>query len=147
MAQLIVSGKSYGPHPFVVKIRDMESHQPLENVVVGDIGPKFGYNTMDNGFLLFNNLEIPHESLLARYSKVDPGTGVYSKPPQAALVYGTLTWVRSQIIMKARLVLARASTIACRYAAIRRQFADKDAVPTQTRDGNPAETQVLDYTM
>ena len=43
MAQLYVEGKNYGPHPFVVQIRDMTTHQPLENVYVGDIGPKFGY--------------------------------------------------------------------------------------------------------
>ena len=54
MAQLIIDGKPYGPHPFVCQIRDLETHQPLEGVHVGDIGPKFGYNTMDNGFLLFN---------------------------------------------------------------------------------------------
>jgi len=41
MAQLIINGKSYGPHPFIVQIRDMETHEPLEGVYVGDIGPKF----------------------------------------------------------------------------------------------------------
>ena len=43
MAQLIIDGKSYGPHPFVVQIRDLKTHEPLENIYVGDIGPKFGY--------------------------------------------------------------------------------------------------------
>lgn len=43
MAQLFIGNKNYGPHPFVVQIRDLETHQPLENVYVGDIGPKFGY--------------------------------------------------------------------------------------------------------
>lgn len=42
MAQLMIDGKSYGPHPFVVQIRDMKTHEPLENIHVGDIGPKFG---------------------------------------------------------------------------------------------------------
>ena len=42
MAQLIISGKNYGPHPFVVQIRDMKSHEPLEGTYSGDIGPKFG---------------------------------------------------------------------------------------------------------
>ena len=62
MAQLILSGKGYGPHPFVVQIRDLETHQALENIHIGDIGPKFGYNAMDNGFLLFNKVKIPHIS-------------------------------------------------------------------------------------
>lgn len=43
MAQLIIDGKGYGPHPFVVQVRDLKTHEPLENVHVGDIGPKFGY--------------------------------------------------------------------------------------------------------
>lgn len=42
MAQLVIAGRHYGPHPFVVQIRDMKTHEPLENVHVGDIGPKFG---------------------------------------------------------------------------------------------------------
>lgn len=40
MAQLIIKGKPYGPHPFVCQIRDMKTHEPLEGVHVGDIGPK-----------------------------------------------------------------------------------------------------------
>jgi acyl-CoA oxidase len=43
MAQLIVNGVNHGPHPFVVQIRDMKTHLPLENVHIGDIGPKVGY--------------------------------------------------------------------------------------------------------
>jgi acyl-CoA oxidase len=43
MAQLVIQGKAYGPHPFVVPIRDLKTHEMLENVYVGDIGPKFGY--------------------------------------------------------------------------------------------------------
>ena len=47
--------------------------------------------------------------------------------------------------MYARLVLARAATIAIRYTAIRRQFADKDA-PIRVHN-QLLETQTLDYTM
>ncbi|KAJ5722493.1 Acyl-CoA oxidase [Penicillium malachiteum] len=46
---------SYGPHPFIVQVRDMDTHLPLDGVVVGDIGPKYGYITMDNAYMLFNN--------------------------------------------------------------------------------------------
>ena len=90
MAQLMIGGKSYGPHPFVVQIRDMKTHEPLENIHVGDIGPKFGYNTMDNGFLLLNNVKVPHTHMLAKFSSVDPKTNKYVKPASASLVYGTL---------------------------------------------------------
>ena len=142
MAQLVIAGKTYGPHPFVVHIRDMKSHEPLEGVHVGDIGPKFGYNTMDNGYLLFNNYKIPHISMLARFSSVDPKTNQYIRPSSPSLVYGTLTWVRSTIVMQAGGVLARGVTIATRYCAVRRQFQDRDAP-----EWEKGENQVLNYTM
>ncbi|KAG9999533.1 acyl-CoA oxidase, partial [Aureobasidium melanogenum] len=106
MAQLYINNKSYGPHPFVVQIRDMKTHQPLKDIHIGDIGPKFGYNTMDNGFLLFNNYKVPHISMLGRFSSVDPNTGKYLRPASPSLIYGTLTWVRSTIVLQSGSVLA-----------------------------------------
>ena len=100
----------------------METHQPLDGVCVGDIGPKFGYNTMDNGYLLLNKVKIPHANMLARFSRVDPETNKYMKPSSPSLVYGTLTWVRSTIVLQSGGVLARGVTIATRYAAVRSQF-------------------------
>ncbi|KAH8892814.1 acyl-CoA oxidase [Thozetella sp. PMI_491] len=142
MAQLIIDGKPYGPHPFVVQIRDLKTHEPLKNIHVGDIGPKFGYNTMDNGFLLFNKVKVPHVNMLARFSRVDPATSKYIRPANPSLVYGTLTWVRSNIVLQSGGVLARGVTIAVRYCSVRRQFVDQDAPK-----GTKGETQVLDYTM
>ncbi|KAK4905575.1 hypothetical protein LTR49_025144 [Elasticomyces elasticus] len=141
MAQLIIAGKPYGPHPFVVHIRDLETHEPLPNICIGDIGSKFGYNTMDNGYLLFNQVKVPHISMLAKFSSVDAKTNTYLKPPSASLIYGTLTWVRSTIVMQAGGVLARGVTIATRYAAVRRRFQDRDA-PSDAG----GENQVLNYT-
>ncbi|KAF2100258.1 acyl-CoA oxidase [Rhizodiscina lignyota] len=142
MAQLIVDGKSCGPHPFVVQIRDLKTHLPLDNIHIGDIGPKFGYNTMDNGFLLFNKVKIPHVSMLARFSRVDPKTNQYIRPSSPSLVYGTLTWIRSTIVMHAGAALAKGVTIAVRYCAIRRQFRDMDAP-----DSVVEEMPVLNYTL
>ncbi|KAF2480001.1 hypothetical protein BDY17DRAFT_285384 [Neohortaea acidophila] len=142
MAQLVIDGKGYGPHPFVVQIRDLKTHQALEGVHVGDIGPKFGYNTMDNGYLLFNKVKIPHISMLARFSSVDAKTNKYVRPSSPSLVYGTLTWIRSTIVMQAGSVLARGVTIATRYCAVRRQFQDRDAP-----EWEKGENQVLNYTM
>ncbi|KAK2745917.1 hypothetical protein FQN57_003530 [Myotisia sp. PD_48] len=130
---------SYGPHPFIVQIRDMKTHQPLEGIVIGDIGPKYGYNTMDNGYMLFDKFRIPHAALLNRYSGVDPNTGAYRKPEKAEIVYGSLTYVRARLVKEARLALARAVTVAVRYASVRRQFRDRDG------DNTGAELQVLDY--
>ncbi|KAL5001038.1 acyl-CoA dehydrogenase/oxidase [Aspergillus recurvatus] len=131
---------SYGPHPFIIQVRDMKTHQPLDGIVIGDIGPKYGYATMDNAYMLFNSFRIPHSALLSRYSSVNPETGLYSRPIQSTVVYGTLTYMRSKIVQHARLVLARAVTVAVRYTAVRRQFADRDSAST-----NSPELPVLDY--
>jgi len=140
MAQLYIEGKNYGPHPFVVQIRDLKTHEPLPNVHVGDIGPKFGYNTMDNGFLLFKDVKVPHAHMLARFSGIDPQTNKYVRPSNPSLIYGTLTYIRSSIVLQAGSTLARGVTIATRYCAVRRQFQDRDV-------NEPGENQVLNYTM
>ncbi|KAK8029303.1 Acyl-coenzyme A oxidase [Apiospora marii] len=142
MAQLIVHGKHYGPHPFLVQIRDLKTHAVLPDVHVGDIGPKFGFNTMDNGFLLLNQLKVPHVNMLARFSRVDPESGKYQRPANPSLIYGTLTWVRSNIVLQSGSTLARGVTIATRYCAVRRQFQDLDAAKDAV-----GENQVLNYTM
>ena len=50
----MVEGKRKALGTFILQIRDMATHQPLPGIEVGDIGPKYGYNTKDNGFIRFN---------------------------------------------------------------------------------------------
>lgn len=99
MARLISNGKDFGPHPFIVQIRDLKTHEPLPGITVGDIGPKFGFNTVDNGFMLFDNVRVPHIAMLARYSKIDKATGEYIRPPNEKLAYGTMVFVRANIVL------------------------------------------------
>ena len=68
-AQLIVKGKNYGIHCFVVPIRDKD-HKPLPGVEVGDIGPKMGYNCKDNGYLMMKNIKIPRKNMLMKFQRV-----------------------------------------------------------------------------
>ena len=37
MAQLITNGKSYGPHQFMVQLRDEETYEPLKGVKVHEL--------------------------------------------------------------------------------------------------------------
>jgi acyl-CoA oxidase len=98
MARLILNGKDYGPHPFFIQIRSLEDHTPLPGITVGDIGPKFGYAATDNGFIMFDHYRVPHISFLAKFSKVQPGSGEYIKPPNAKLSYGTMVLIRASIV-------------------------------------------------
>ena len=65
----IIKGKNYGIHSFLVPTRD-KNHKVLPNVELGDIGPKFGYLSKDNGYALFNNHRIPRMNMLMKYTRV-----------------------------------------------------------------------------
>ncbi|KAJ2802227.1 hypothetical protein H4R20_003363 [Coemansia guatemalensis] len=144
MAQLIVGGKSYGPNPVVVPIRSTADHMPLPGVTVGDLGPKFGFNTMDNGFLMLDRVRVPRSNLLQRYINVSR-EGRVTRPANVdpKVAYGTMVYVRTQIVSNMSQVLAKATTVAIRYTSMRRQFAGKADKPTE----RGAESPVLDYGM
>ena len=50
-ARLIIDGKDFGAHGFIVPIRSLKDHRPFPGVKVGDIGPKSygGFSKIDNG--------------------------------------------------------------------------------------------------
>ncbi|XP_012369957.1 peroxisomal acyl-coenzyme A oxidase 1 isoform X2 [Octodon degus] len=135
LAQLFTQGKCYGLHAFVVPIREMGTHKPLPGITVGDIGPKFGYEEMDNGYLKMDNYRIPRENMLMKYAQVKPD-GTYVKPVSNKLTYGTMVFVRSYLVGEAARSLSKACTIAIRYSAVRHQ--------SEIKPGEP-EPQVLDF--
>uniref|UniRef100_A0A8C5GZT3 Acyl-coenzyme A oxidase n=1 Tax=Gouania willdenowi TaxID=441366 RepID=A0A8C5GZT3_GOUWI len=135
LAQLYTLGKCHGLHAFVVPIRDMNTHEPLPGILVGDIGPKFGFHEVDNGYLRLDNVRIPRDNMLMKYAKVEPN-GTYVKPPSAKLTYGTMVFIRSMIVGESARALSKACTIAIRYSAVRHQ--------SEIRPGEP-EPQILDY--
>jgi acyl-CoA oxidase len=63
--------KCYGPHAFIVPIRNKENHLALPGITLGDCGRKYGLDGIDNGFMIFDNIRIPRENLLNRFSNVD----------------------------------------------------------------------------
>ncbi|KAI6223755.1 Acyl-CoA oxidase dehydrogenase and Acyl-CoA oxidase domain containing protein [Aphelenchoides fujianensis] len=134
MAQLYTQGRCFGPHPFIVQLRDLDTHKPLKGIRVGDIGPKLGINGSDNGYLLFDHVRIPRKNLLMRYAKVNPN-GEYVPPKHSKLGFGSMVFVRSIMIRDQAMQLGAACTIATRYSAIRRQGVIK---------GND-EAQIIDY--
>ncbi len=54
----------------MLQLRSLEDHMPLPGLVLGDIGPKLGTPTVDNGYLQLNHVRIPRENMLMRYAKV-----------------------------------------------------------------------------
>ena len=141
IAQLIDGeGNRRGIHNFLVQLRSMEDHTLMPGVETGDIGPKIGYNTMDNGFAYFRKVKIPRRNMAMRFASVDEN-GKYRKKTMSEaaskISYITMMQVRSMIVTGAAKALAMACCITTRYSAVRKQgFAE---------DGK-SETQVLDYT-
>jgi acyl-CoA oxidase len=50
-AQLYTQGKHRGLQPFIIQLRDSETHKPLKGIIIGEIGNKVGFNSVNNGFL------------------------------------------------------------------------------------------------
>jgi acyl-CoA oxidase len=70
MARLFVQGVDHGPHAFVVQLRSLDDHKCLPGIMIGDIGPKFGYNGVDNGFLRFDHVIVGRDAMLSRFAQV-----------------------------------------------------------------------------
>ena len=58
-----VDGEHHGLNAFLVPIRDTKTLQAFPGVSVGDMGHKIGLNGIDNGFVMFNNYNIPRENV------------------------------------------------------------------------------------
>ena len=148
MARLISQGRDYGIHPFIVPIRNLDTHMPLPGVTVGDLGPKYAYEMNDNGYLKLSHVTIPRDNLCMRFASLD-SKGVYRPSPHAKLSYGTMVFVRSWIVIEASRYLARAITVAIRYSAVRLQFPKEEGtVSSAGKSGKKAsveEEQVLNY--
>lgn len=70
-ARTFVNGKSIGIQTFVVQTRDKDL-TPVRGVEAGDIGPKLGFQRVDNGFMILNNVQVPLENMLMKYVQVTP---------------------------------------------------------------------------
>lgn len=81
-------GKALGVQLFIVQIRDISTGLPLPGIEVGDLGPKYGLEGNDNGYLRFSHVRVPLDQMLARWSRVSPD-GSFHAPPLAALAYGS----------------------------------------------------------
>lgn len=97
IAQLYTQGKCHGIHPFIVQLRDEETHKPMKGITIGEIGNKVGFGTVNNGFLGFDNVRIPLHNMLMKNAKVLE-SGEFIKPKSSLLTYGTMMFVRVVVI-------------------------------------------------
>ncbi|KAG8509719.1 Acyl-coenzyme A oxidase-like protein, partial [Galemys pyrenaicus] len=77
-AQLIIDGRSQGPHCFIVPVWD-ENGNLYPGVTAIDMMYKEGLHGVDNGILIFDEVRIPRENLLDKFGSVTPD-GQYHSP-------------------------------------------------------------------
>lgn len=135
VAQLYTKGENRGIYPFVVQLRDEETWNPMPGIKIGEIGPKLGMKSVNNGYLGFNNVRIPRKNMLMKNAQVLED-GTFVKAPASVLTYGTMMFVRVVIIRDVANYLSKAVTIVTRYSAVRRQS------PIDPKEEEP---QVIDH--
>lgn len=134
IARLIVKGKDHGPQCFFVQVRDPETHRVLQGVETGDIGPKLGYNSKDNGFMRFTSFRVPKITMLSKYIKIN-SAGEVSTFGNEKIKYTGMMRARTCLLMVSYYSMFKVLQITTRYSVLRKQFTD-----TQ---GN--EIKIFDY--
>ncbi|KAF9004041.1 hypothetical protein BDQ17DRAFT_1325909 [Cyathus striatus] len=122
MARLIIHGKDYGIHPFMVQLRSLSDFTPVPGIELGDIGLKLGLNGIDNGYAIFNNVRIPRRNMLMRNAQVSR-EGIYTKSEAASSkhAYATMIYARAALLPSVVFQLAQSVTISIRYSTVREQ--------------------------
>jgi len=69
IADLRISGKSYGPHPFLMQMRD-DKGELLAGIRLQDMGIKTVANDLDNARVWFDQVRLPKASLLNKYCDI-----------------------------------------------------------------------------
>ncbi|XP_007957610.2 acyl-coenzyme A oxidase-like protein [Orycteropus afer afer] len=127
-AQLIINGRSQGPHCFIVPIRD-ENGNLYPGVTTIDMMYKEGLHGVDNGILIFDKVRVPRENLLDKFGSVAPD-GQYHSPiknkgARFNAMLAALTPSRLAVTFQAMGAMKLGLTIAIRYSHSRRQFGPK----------------------
>lgn len=125
-ARLIIDNRDHGVHAFIVPVRDHVTKKLLPGCRVRDLGPKFGFNGIDNGCLSFDHVRIPRENMLDRFSEVLADGTYVNKVGDANRHFGSVMFAlcggRIVIGTLALCAAKMAITIATRYAHHREQF-------------------------
>ena len=139
-AQLIINGEKKGLHGFMVQLRQADG-TTMPGVELGEIGPKLNFTSTNIGYCGFTRVRIPMDRMFSKYSKVtDSGEYIAAPRSLSKFRYISMMLARTSIVRIAYKMCAKASTIAIRYSAVRKQGFKTGGVPDD-------EHVVLDYKM
>jgi acyl-CoA oxidase len=87
----------YGVHPFVCQIRCCETLATLPGVEAGDIGPKIGYNQVDNGFMRLR-VSVPRETHMLMGNARLERNGRFLRTSHPRAHYGSMLALRAVFV-------------------------------------------------
>lgn len=93
----------------------------MPGIEVGDIGPKFGFHSKDNGYLIMRDIVIPKTNMLRKFTSVSK-TGKIKKKGDPKVSYATMMIIRQLLACIMPRVYGKAIIIATRYSLFRTQF-------------------------
>ena len=135
-ARLIIDEDDYGVQGFLMQIKDLDTHEPLPGIEVGDLGPKYGYNIKDNGYMKFDRVRIPRSAILSRYVSVSKD-GMLEIKGDPRIAYAAMVWIRVTLLDYNWQALIANSSAVSRYLLMRRQF--------KNIANSNEERQIIDY--
>ena len=104
---------------FLVQCRDLNTHKLMPGVKAGDIGNKMGYNCNDNGWMSFDNVRVPHEDMLSRFTSIDD-EGCFSLNGNPKMIFIIMLRTRIMLFTGCWATLLLGSMIGVRYSIVRR---------------------------
>lgn len=139
-AQLKMSpeAESMGVHAFMVPIRD-KAGNTMPGVTIDDCGHKVGLNGIDNGYLSFDKVRVPHGDMLDRFAQIDQDghyqSEIKKKSQRFFKMIGTLVTGRIFVSMVSLSGAKNALTAAVTHAEERKVFGETllDKQATQAR--------------
>ena len=118
-------------------MRDEDTWKLRPGVKSGDLGPKIGYNSKDNGWALFDRVRIPRTDMLMGLCDVSK-EGDLSMKGDIRVLYSVMMSIRMLIVRSVGpYFVLQSARNAIRYCCVRRQFS--------TQQGTKEERKVIDY--
>lgn len=106
VADLQVSGKSHGPHVFLMDFR--QNGELVKGVTIGDMGEKTVANDLDNAWIAFDHVRLPLSALLNRHTDIVDNKYVQKLDGVRNIdLIGQRLYTGRTVISKAALIFAR----------------------------------------
>jgi len=132
IADLIVQGKSHGPHAFLMPLRNAHG-QLTPGVSVGDMGGKTIANDLDNAWISFDSVRIARSCMLDRFATIEGEDKYVSRGGETMRLE-----VIGQRLLTGRMCIAQAALVFARTLfKTTREYSDSKGV------WNPADTNAI----